>query len=215
MKLKNIIKKVSLPTAVALVITLTATSCGTTAEQLGSIGGGSIKFDSRERQILGQARGIGTVLGAAAGYAIAKNNGGSRLGGALAGASIGGLLGNAVGTNQANKARNSRLTNTQLRTLLARAKENNRQIAAANRRAKQRIAAARAASASDRSKMARSGRLKADRDIAQVDSFIKKRKAAAVKLHGSQRSQYLAVNREAERERAALLRSRNTLAGME
>ncbi len=110
MKLRTIIKKVSLPTAVALVITMTATSCGTTAERIGSIGGGSIKFDSRERQILGQARGVGTVLGAAGGYMVAKNNGKSRLGGALAGASIGGLIGNAAGTSQANPGTGEKFT---------------------------------------------------------------------------------------------------------
>lgn len=215
MKLRKLIKKVSLPTTVALMFTITLSNCGTTAEGIGSIGGTSLHFDSKERQILGQARAVGTLVGAGAGYMIAKNNKKNRLGGALAGAAAGGLIGDIIGRGQATKARNARLNNDQLRALIASAKANNRKIAAYNKQTKTRIAKIRAAAPSERSKLAKIERKKADKALADIDALNKKRRADAVKLAPSQRSQYLAVTKQSERERATLAASRNTLVKIE
>lgn len=209
------IRKFFVPTALALSATLLVSSCGTTAEQLGSFGSGGLHYDRKEKQIIGQARGVGMLLGAGAGYAIAKNNNKSRLGGALAGATAGGLIGDLVGKKQATKARNARLNNDQLRNLISRARANNKKLADYNRQMRQRIAVIRAADPSKRAQMAKLDRIKADRAIVQTDQLIKERKKDSAQLVSSQRAQYNAEISKAQSLRSELVRNRNTLAGME
>lgn len=219
MKLMNVFRTLSLPTAAILSMTMLFTSCGQTAEGIGSIGSGGqvgeLSYDAKERQILGQARGVGALVGAAAGYAIARNNKQSQLGGALLGGLLGAAAGNAIGQNQANKARNKRLDNNTLRSMIASARANNARLAAYNRKVDRRIAQIRAAKASDRAKMARTERKSVDRAIASTDKMIRERETTKSKLAGHQADQLAVEIRKAKAERNVLASHRSKLAGYE
>ena len=208
MKTVKLLKRISAPAMALLTMPLLLSSCGTTAEGIGSIGQGNsvgeLKYDARERQILGQARGIGTLVGASAGYAIAKNNGGNELTGALIGGLLGAVAGDSIGTSQANQARNKRLSNDNLRSMLASARANNAKLAAYNRQVAKRLAEIRAAKASDQAKMARAQRASVKRAITDTDKMIKDREAARSKMTGSQASQLAVEIRKAKSERATL-----------
>lgn len=215
----KIFRGLSLPTAALLSITMLFSSCGQTAESIGSIGGrgqiGELAYDSKERQILGQARGVGALVGAAAGFAIAKNNNKSQLGGALLGGLIGAGVGDAVGRGQANKARQKRLDNNTLRSMIASAKANNARLAAYNRKVERRLAQIRAAKATERAKMASAERKSVDRAIASTDRMIKERETTRSKLTGYQASQLAVEIRKAKSERATLASHRSKLASYE
>jgi len=219
MKLMNVFRALSLPTAAILSMTMLFSSCGQTAENIGSIGSGGqvgeLSYDSKERQILGQARGVGALVGAAAGFAIAKNNKKSQLGGALLGGILGAAAGDAIGRGQANKARNKRLDNNTLRSMIASARANNARLAAYNRKVDRRIAQIRAAKASDRAKMARTERKSVDRAIASTDKMIQQRETTRSKLTGSDASQLAVEIRKAKSERATLANHRSKLASYE
>ena len=215
----KIFRGLSLPTAALLSITMLFSSCGQTAESIGSIGGrgqiGELAYDSKERKILGQARGVGALVGAAAGFAIAKNNNKSQLGGALLGGLIGAGVGDAVGRGQANKARQKRLDNNTLRSMIASAKANNARLAAYNRKVERRLAQIRAAKATERAKMASAERKSVDRAIASTDRMIKERETTRSKLTGYQASQLAVEIRKAKSERATLASHRSKLASYE
>lgn len=216
MKMMKLFRRLSVPTAALMSLTMLFSSCGDLADGLGSVGGGGqvgeLAYDRQERQILGQARGVGTALGAAAGYAIARNNGGNGLTGALLGGLIGAAAGDAVGKNQANKARQKRLDNNTLRSMIAAARANNARLAAYNRKVARRIAQIRAASKAERASLAKAERISVDRAIQKTDAMIQQREAAKVKLAGSQRAELDREIRIAKSERATLARHRSTLA---
>ena len=211
----KLFRHLSIPTAAIMSITLLFSSCGDVAEGIGSIGGGGqvgeLAYDSKERQILGQARGVGAALGAAAGYAIARNNGMGGLGGALIGGLIGAAAGDGIGKAQANKARQKRLDNNTLRGMIAAARANNARLAAYNRKVARRIAQIRAANAAERAKLAKSERISVDRAIKKTDQMIQQREATRKKLSGSQASQLAVEIRKAKSERATLASHRSKL----
>ncbi len=208
MKTVKLLKRLSAPTIALLSIPMLLSGCGTTAESIGSIGQGNsvgeLNYDARERQILGQARGIGTLVGASAGYAIAKNNGGDELTGALLGGLLGAVAGDSIGASQANQARTKRLSNDNLRSMLASARANNAKLAAYNRQVAKRLAEIRAAKASDQAKMARAQKASVKRAITSTDKMIREREAARSKMTGSQASQLAVEIRKAKSERATL-----------
>ena len=214
MKIRSVFKKLFLPITTALSLTVMVSSCGNVAEQLGSIGGGGLNFDSKERQIIGQARGVGILLGAGTGYAIAKNNNESEIGGVIAGGVAGGVLGDLVGKKQARNARNARLNNDQLKNLLTRARANNKRLADYNRNLKKRVAECRAAEPAKRKQLAKASVREADRAIAKTDKLVSERKKNSVNLVSSQRAQYNRETAKAQSLRGELARSRNSLAGM-
>lgn len=215
----KLFRHLSMPTAAIVSVTMLFSSCGDVAESIGGIGGGGqvgeLAYDSKERQILGQARGIGTALGAAAGYYIAKNNGMGSGVGALLGAALGAAAGDAVGRNQANKARQKRLDNNTLRSMIAAARANNARLVAYNRKVARRIAQIRAAKASERARLAKSERISVDRAIKKTDTMIQQRESARKKLSGSQASQLAVEIRKAKSQRAQLASHRAKLASYE
>ena len=204
---------------IASAMPLGLTNCGATAESIGGVGTrsavGNIGFDSKERRILGQARGVGTAVGAGLGYLIAKKTGHNRLAGAGLGALLGGALGDQVGKNQANNAKRKRLSNQNLRGMIAAAKENNRKLAAYNRRVDRRIAELRSKSRAERGRLARTERKSVDSAIKQTDSLIKSRQVTAAKLHGSDKAMLAREIRIAQNHRATLAKQRQTLVGYE
>ena len=219
MKIMKLFRHLSVPTTAIMSVTLLFSSCGDMAESIGSIGGGGqvgeLAYDSKERQILGQARGIGTAVGATAGYFIAKNNGMGSGVGALLGAAIGAAAGDGIGKAQANKARQKRLDNNTLRSMIASARANNARLAAYNRKVARRIAQIRAASASERSKLAKSERISVDRAIKKTDTMIQQRESAKANLAGPQANQLAVEIRKAKAERNVLASHRSTLAKYE
>jgi len=208
-----------MPTAALLSISMLLSSCGNTAQSIGSIGQkgsvGELSYDAKERKILGQARGVGALLGAGAGYAIARNNGGNGLAGALIGGLIGAAAGDGIGKKQANKAKAKRLSNNDLRSMIASARSNNERLAAYNRKVARRLAEIRAANASDRAKMARSEKASVNRAIASTDKMIKQREKAKAKMAGPQANQLAVEIRKAKAQRNVLAGHRSTLAKYE
>jgi len=219
MKIMKLFRRFVVPTAALMSVTMLCSSCGDVADGLGSIGGkgqvGELAYDAQERKILGQARGVGALLGAAAGYAIDANNGGNGVAGILAGGLIGGLAGDAVGKNQANTARQKRLDNATLRSMITSARANNARLAAYNRKVARRIAELRAANSAERAKLAKSERISVDRAIKSTDTMIQQREATRAKLSGSQASQLAVEIRKAKSERATLASHRSKLASYE
>ncbi len=211
--------RVLLACLLASAMPLGLTNCGATAESFGGVGTrsavGSIGFDSKERQILGQARAVGSVAGAGIGYLIAKRTGQSRLAGAAIGGLLGGVLGDQVGKGQANTAKNKRLSNQNLQSMIAAAKDNNRKLAAYNRRVAQRIAQLKTKSRAERSQLAKSERKSVDSAIKQTDRIIGDRQATAAKLHGSDRAMLAREIRIAQNHRATLAKQRQALVGYE
>ncbi|MGJ8657970.1 MAG: hypothetical protein ACSHX6_16095 [Akkermansiaceae bacterium] len=195
------------------------TNCGATAESIGGVGTrsavGSIGYDSKEKQILGQARAVGAVGGAIAGALLADKLGIKNSEGAILGGLLGGVIGNQVGKNQANNAKNKRLSNQNLQSMIAAAKDNNRKLAAYNRRVDQRIAQLRAKSAAERKQLARVERKSVDNAIKQTDSLIQSRQATVAKLHGSDKAMLAKEVRIAQNHRATLAKQRQTLVGYE
>ncbi len=183
-------------------------SCGDVAQNIGSIGSrgtvGELSYDAKERQILGQARGVGTLVGAAAGYAIARNNGIGGLGGALIGGLIGAAAGDGIGKAQANKAKAKRLDNNTLRSMIASARANNERLVAYNRKVANRIAQIRAANSSERAAMARAEKSSVDRAIASTDKMIQQRETTLKKLPSSQANQLAVEIRKAKSQRNVL-----------
>ncbi len=216
MKIMTLFRHLSVPTSAAVAVTMMFSSCGDLASGIGSIGGrgqvGELAYDAQETKILGQARGVGTLVGAGLGYAIARNNGGNGLAGALIGGLIGAAAGDGIGKAQANKARQKRLDNNTLRSMIASARANNARLAAYNRKVAARIAQIRAASAAERAALAKSERISVDRAIQTTDKMIREREATSVKLAGSQRAELDREIRIAKSERATLARHRSTLA---
>ncbi|MFK7910248.1 MAG: glycine zipper domain-containing protein [Akkermansiaceae bacterium] len=216
MKMMKLFRQLSMPTAALTLMTMLVSSCGDVADGIGSIGGGGqvgeLAYDSQERKILGQARGVGTAVGATAGYFIAKNNGMGSGVGALLGAALGAAAGDAIGKNQANKARQKRLDNNTLRGMIASARKNNARLAAYNRKVARRIAQIRSASRAERASLAKSERISVDRAIKKTDQMIQQRQSTSAKLAGSQRAQLDREIRIAKSERATLARHRSTLA---
>ena len=219
MKMMKLFRRLSVPTIALLSVSLLLSSCGNTAQSIGSIGSrgtvGELSYDAKERQILGQARGVGTLLGAGAGYAIARNNGGNGLAGALIGGLVGAAAGDGIGKAQANKAKSKRLSNNNLRSMIASARANNERLAAYNRKVARRIAQIRAANASEQAKMARAEKTSVDRAIASTDKMIQQRETARSKMTGSQASQLAVEIRKAKSERATLASHRSKLAKYE
>jgi len=219
MKMMKLFRRLAVPTTALLSVSLLLSSCGNTAQSIGSIGSrgtvGELSYDAKERQILGQARGVGTLLGAGAGYAIARNNGGNGLAGALIGGLIGAAAGDGVGKAQANKAKNKRLSNNNLRSMIASARTNNARLAAYNRKVANRIAQIRAASSSEQAKMARAEKTSVNRAIASTDKMIKQRETAKAKMAGPQANQLAVEIRKAKAERNVLAGHRSTLAKYE
>lgn len=216
MKMMKLFRQLSVPTAALLSITLLLSSCGNTAQSIGSIGQrgtvGELSYDAKERQILGQARGVGALVGAGAGYAIGRNNGGNGLAGALIGGLVGAAAGDGIGKAQANKARNKRLSNNDLRTMVSAMRTNNNRLAAYNRKVARRLAQIRAAKASDRAKMAKAEKGSIDRAIASTDKRIKQGEKSKMQLAGSQRAALDREIRTAKSERATLARQRTEMA---
>jgi len=211
----KLFKRLSVPTAALLSISMLLSSCGNTAQSIGSIGQrgsvGELSYDAKERKILGQARGVGALVGAGAGYAIARNNGGNGLAGALLGGIIGAAAGDGIGKSQANKAKAKRLSNSNLRSMLASARSNNARLAAYNRKVARRLAEIRAAKSTDQAKMARAEKASVNRAIASTDKMIKEREKARSKMTGSQSSQLAVEIRKAKSERATLASHRSKL----
>lgn len=209
-------RHLSVPTSAAVAVTMMFSSCGDLATGLGTIGGGGqvgeLAYDAQETKILGQARGVGTALGAAAGYMIARNNGGNGLGGALIGGLLGAAAGDGIGKAQANKARQKRLDNNTLRGMIASARKNNARLAAYNRKVANRIAQIRSANKAERASLAKAERISVDRAIKNTDKMIQQRQATSAKLAGSQRAQLDREIRVAKSQRATLARHRSTLA---
>ena len=83
MKMMQLFRKLSLPIAAMLSATMLLSSCGSTAQSMGTVGG--LDYDAKEQKILGQARGVGALVGAGAGAVIAKQAGINPLAGALVG----------------------------------------------------------------------------------------------------------------------------------
>lgn len=215
MKTLRLFRKLSLPTAAMLSITLLLSSCGSTAEGIGSIGQkgqvGGINYDSQERKILGQARGVGALVGAAAGLAIARRTGVNPIAGALLGGIIGAAGGDAVGKKQANKAKNKRLSNENMKQMISAVRSNNNKLAAYNRKVARRIAAIRSAESSKRASMAKAEYRSVNSAIKQTDSRIKNMETTKTKLSGSQSSQLAVEIRKAKSERATLANHRTIL----
>lgn len=216
MKIMHIFRHLSVPTAGLLALTMLFSSCGNVAQNIGSIGSrgtvGELSYDAKEKQILGQARGAGALLGAAAGYAIGRNNSIGGLGGALLGGVIGAAAGDGVGKAQANKAKAKRLDNNTLRSMITSARANNARLVAYNRKVANRIAQIRAAKSSERAAMAKAEKSSVDRAIKQTDTMIQQREKAKTQLAGSQRAELDREIRKAKSERATLARHRTELA---
>lgn len=204
----HIFRHLSVPTAGILALSMLFSSCGDVAQNIGSIGSrgtvGELSYDAKERQILGQARGVGTLVGAAAGYAIARNNGIGGLGGALIGGIIGAAAGDGIGKAQANKAKAKRLDNNTLRSMIASARANNARLVAYNRKVANRIAQIRAAKSSERAAMAKAEKSSVDRAIASTDRVIQQREKALKKLPSSQAPQLAVEIRKAKSQRGIL-----------
>ena len=202
--------------AVIMAAAAVLPGCSTTGG-FGSAGGtlGGPGYDQQEQRIINQARTVGAVVGAGAGYAIARNNSSndlSRLGGAALGGLVGGLAGDAIGKTQADKARAKRLDNEQVRSLVAATRANNERLVAYNRKVANRIAQIRKAEAAERSALAKAELPAVDRAIKQTDQLIQQREADRSMLAGSERSQLERENRTAKSERAELVSHRNELA---
>lgn len=216
MKMMKLFRKLSLPIATMLSVTMLLSSCGSTAEGIGGIGQkgtlGGLNYDSKERQILGQARGVGSLIGAGAGAAIANNNGVNPLAGALIGGILGGLGGDAVGKAQANKARNKRLSNDNMRSMISTVRSNNNRLAAYNRKVARRLAEIRKAKSSDRAAMAKAEYSSVNRAVKTTDKRIKQLETTKTSLAGSQAAELNTEIRKAKSERASLAGHRNTLA---
>lgn len=219
MKMMKLFRCLSVPTTALLSITLLLSSCGNTAQSIGAIGQrgtvGELSYDAKEQKILGQARGVGALVGAGAGYAIGRNNGGNGLAGALIGGLVGAAAGDGIGKAQANKARSKRLSNNDLRSMITSARANNARLAAYNRKVARRLAEIRSAKASDRAKMAKAEKASVDRAIASTDKMIKQREASRSKMTSSQASQLAVEIRKAKSERATLASHRSKLAKYE
>lgn len=204
----HLFRHLSVPTAGILALSMLFSSCGDVAQNIGSIGSrgtvGELSYDAKERQILGQARGVGTLVGAAAGYAIARNNGIGGLGGALIGGIIGAAAGDGIGKAQANKAKAKRLDNNTLRSMIASARANNARLVAYNRKVANRIAQIRAAKSSERAAMAKAEKSSVDRAIASTDRVIQQREKALKKLPSSQAPQLAVEIRKAKSQRGIL-----------
>lgn len=187
------------------------TGCATTGG--GTLGG--LDYDHQERKIINQATGVGAVAGAAAGYAIARNNSSSdasRIGGAALGGLLGGLAGRGIGTAQANKARSVRLDNEQMRNVLAEVRANNDRLAAYNRKVDRRIAEIRKADKEQQAALAKAELGSVDKAIKETDQMIEQNESDATMLAGSQQSELVRENRKAKSQRAELVAHRNELA---
>jgi hypothetical protein len=214
MKIMKLFRKFSLPITAMLSVTMLLSSCGSTAESIGSIGSGSVgglNYDSKERQILGQARGVGALVGAAAGAAIAENNGVNPIAGALVGGLLGVAGGDAVGKHQANKARNKRLSNDDMRKMIASVRANNQRLVDYNRKVARRIAQIKAAKSTDRSKMASSEYRSVKKAVKDTDKRIASLERTKSSLSGSQRQSFDVELRRAKSQRATLVSHSNEL----
>lgn len=201
--------------ATTLLVSSCASPTGGVAG-FGSSGGtiGPLNYDSQERQIIDQARIGGALVGATAGYLIAKNSGADRLGGAAIGGLLGGLAGDSVGKSQANNAQNARLDNDQLRQAIASARKNNDRLAAYNARVAARIAELRRKSAVERAALARAELKEVDASLSSTQTYTSSRGSAKAKMPPTQASQYASEMRRGEREQARLSSYRSELAKM-
>lgn len=215
MKITQLFRKISLPTAAFLSVTMLLSSCGSTAEGIGSIGQkgtiGGINYDSQERKILGQSRAVGALAGAGAGALIAKRTGANPLAGALIGGIIGTIGGDVVGKKQADKAKAKRLSNDTMKQMIASVRANNNRLAAYNRKVAQRIAAIRNAKSSERASMAKAEYSSVNSAIKQTDKRIAQMEKKKIQLAGSQEGQLTVEIRRAKSERATLAGHRTTL----
>lgn len=215
MKMMTLFRKISLPIAAMLSVTMLLSSCGSTAESIGGWGQkgtiGGLNYDSKERQILGQARGVGALVGAGAGALIAKNAGVNPIAGALIGGLIGGIGGDAVGKAQANKAKNKRLSNQNMRDMISAVRRNNNKLAAYNRKVARRIAEIRNAKSSERAAMAKSEYRSVNNAIKSTDARIKQMETTLTKLPSSQSSELNREIRKAKSSRSELAGHRTTL----
>lgn len=211
--------RVLLTCLLASAMPLGLTNCGATAESIGGVGTrsavGSIGYDSKEKQILGQARAGGAIGGAIVGGLLAKKLGLKTSEGAIIGGLLGGVFGNQVGKGQANNAKNKRLSNQNLMSMIAAAKDNNIKLAAYNNRVAQRIAQLKSKSKAERSQLAKSERKSVDSALKQTDTLIKSRQATVAKLHGSDKAMLAREVRIAQNHRATLAKQRQTLVGYE
>lgn len=211
--------RVLLTCLLASAMPLGLTNCGATAESIGGVGTrsalGSIGYDSKEKQILGQARAGGAIGGVIVGGLLAKKLGLKTSEGAIIGGLLGGVFGNQVGKGQANNAKNKRLSNQNLTSMIAAAKDNNIKLAAYNNRVAQRIAQLKSKSIAERSQLAKSERKSVDSALKQTDTLIKSRQATVAKLHGSDKAMLAREVRIAQNHRATLAKQRQTLVGYE
>jgi uncharacterized protein YcfJ len=176
---------------------------------------GALGYDHQERKIINQATGVGAGVGAAAGYAIARNNSrsdSSRVAGTILGGLAGAAAGHAIGRGQANKARSVRLSNEQMRDVLAEVRSNNDRLIAYNRKVDRRIAEIKKADKDQQAALAKAELGSVDKAIKETDKMIEQNESDANLLAGSQQSDLIRENRKAKSQRADLVANRNELA---
>ncbi|NJM37268.1 MAG: hypothetical protein HC845_05010 [Akkermansiaceae bacterium] len=210
--------RMRLPVCFLAAASLLISSCASPTGGIAGVGSsgviGPLNYDGQERQIIDQARVGGALLGAAAGYFIAKESGGNRLGGAALGGLVGGLAGDAVGKGQANQAKQARLSNDSLRNAIASARKNNDRLEAYNRKVAARIAELRRKPAAERASLAKAELKDVDSSLKSTQSYTSSRSAAKSKMPPTQASQYASETRRGEREQARLASYRSELAKM-
>ncbi len=210
--------RMRLPVCFLAAASLFISSCASPSGGIAGMGSsgtiGPLSYDGQERQIIDQARVGGALLGATAGYFIAKESGGSRLGGAALGGLVGGLAGDAVGKGQANQAKQARLDNDSLRNAIASARKNNDRLEAYNRKVAARIAELRRKPAAERASLAKAELKDVDNSLKSTQSYTSSRSVAKSKMPPTQASQYASETRRGEREQARLASYRSELAKM-
>lgn len=201
--------------ATLVLVSLLVTSCAAPMNGGGGRGTvGVVTFDQQEKKIINQATAVGAVSGAAAGAVLARNSDMGPLGGALIGGVVGGVLGSAVGNSQANQARQLRLENNQLRSLVAATRASNDKIAANNRRIAARLAEIRRAPKEQRSAMAKAELKSVNSSLNNVDSLVSSRRQSLSKLSKTQYGEVSSEVRRGENERAEMVGYRNELSQM-
>jgi len=206
-------KPLSILIAALACVSIFLTGCAATGGGGGMLGGGP-GYDYKEHKIMNQATGVGAVVGAGAGYAIARNNSSSNSS-RIAGAALGGLLGagagRAVGTAQANKARGKRLDNDSMRRLVAETRANNTRLAAYNRKVDRRIAEIRKAEKDKQASLAKAELTSVNRAIKDTDKMIEQNQSSATMLTGTQQDELVRENRKAKTQRDELVAHRDEL----
>jgi len=189
--------------------TLFLSSC---ASQTGTIG--TLNYDAKEQQIINQARTVGAVGGATAGYLIGKNNKIGGLGGAALGGLLGGVAGDAVGKSQAENAKNVRLSNEQLREAIAVTRQNNDRLVAYNKSVALRISEIRRKPKEERAVLAKAELNDVNETLKETEEYTASRKDSMAKMPESQASDYASEIRRGEREQTRLAGYRNELQKM-